>query len=386
MSVNPMTQAHAAIQGQAANGAKDKNAKLVSAAHQFESVLLGQLLQVLWKSTPELSKGQGSMYQSMFQGEFADHLSAGRGIGLADMIAKGLGADTQTLGASISKELNAVTGARSFKLDPSAAQSNATAVAQSNAPAVGVMASVSAAASGMVGASAGHWAKDGTLTTQDLAPVDATEKAGASARATIQNAHGYQGYYKCNLFAFELARRAGLEVPLTQNGTQIDFPSSNRLTQDASDGSLNTGWAHVATGASPAAMQDALVAGEAAFMLVGQGHAQAHGHMAMIERPRAIDYNSDGSVRSITFDGWEAQPNGAKHLTSRTWNRSGTAGGPGDRNGLDRIEIIRLNRKAAESATDPRAAAPEGVGPHVQPDLGLSKGSQHPTQRSEDRS
>jgi Rod binding domain-containing protein len=380
MSVNPMTQAHAAIQGQAANGGKDKNAKLVSAAHQFESVLLGQLLQVLWKSTPELSKGQGSMYQSMFQGEFADHLSAGRGIGLADMIAKGLGADTQSeaLHTSISKEINAVTGARSFKLDPSAAQSNA--------PTVGVLASVSAAASGMVGATAGHWAKDGTLTTEDLGPVDATAKAGASARATIQNAHGYQGYYKCNLFAFELARRAGLEVPLNQSGTQLDLPSSNRLTQDASDGSLNTGWAHVATGASPASMQDALGAGEAAFMLVGQGHAQAHGHMAMIERPRAIDYDSDGSIRSITFDGWEAQPNGAKHLTSRTWNRSGTGGGPGDRNGLDRIEIIRLNRKAAESATDPRAAAPEGVGPHVQPDLGLSKGSQHPTQRSEDRS
>jgi Rod binding domain-containing protein len=377
MSVNPMTQAHAAINGQT-NADKDHNAKLHAAARQFESVLMGQLLQALWKSTPELSKGQGSMYQSMFQGAFADHLSEGRGIGLASMIAQGLGATPEKPGTSVSHQIEAALSTRSFKLDPAAPQSNA--------PATGVLAELSAAASGMIGETAGHWAKDGSLTTEDLGAVNATAKAGASARATIQSAHGYQGYYKCNLFAFELARRAGLEVPLAQNGKTLDFPSSNRVTQDASDGSLNTGWAHVATGASPAAMQDALNAGEAAFMLVGQGHADKHGHMAVIERPRAVSYDSDGSVRSITFDGWEAQPNGAKHLTSRTWNRSGTSGGPGDRNGLDRIEIIRLNRKAAESAIDPRAAVPAGVGPHAQPDLGLSNGSQRPTEGSEDSS
>jgi hypothetical protein len=96
-------------------------------------------------------------------------------------------------------------------------------------------------------------------------------------------------------------------------------------------------------------MQDALHTGEAAFLLVGQGHGERHGHMAVIEHPRSIDYDEQGKVRSISFDGWEAQPDGAKHLTTRTWNRTGVEGGKGDRNGLDRIEIIQLNRTAASA-------------------------------------
>jgi hypothetical protein len=94
-------------------------------------------------------------------------------------------------------------------------------------------------------------------------------------------------------------------------------------------------------------MQDALHAGEVAFLLVGSGHGERHGHMAMVERPESIDYDDMGQIRSISFSGWEAQPDGAKHLTARTWNRTGEKAHPGDRNGLDRIEIIQLNRKTA---------------------------------------
>ena len=39
---------------------------------------------------------------------------------------------------------------------------------------------------------------------------------------------------------------------------------------------------------------------------------------------------------------------GAGNLASRTWNRYGEKGAPGDRNGLDRIEIIELIRKDAD--------------------------------------
>jgi hypothetical protein len=83
--------------------------------------------------------------------------------------------------------------------------------------------------------------------------------------------------------------------------------------------------------------------------------------MAVIEHPRSIDYDADGKIRSISFDGWEAQPDGARHLTQRTWNRAGERGAPGDRNGLERIEVIQLNRahSAPESVTQ---AAPQ-VGP-----------------------
>jgi Rod binding domain-containing protein len=325
-ALNPLAQANAAIQHQ---GGKDQNQKLQAAARQFEGVLLTQLLQVLWKTTPELQKGQGGMYQSMFQGSFADHLVAGGGIGLSDMIAKSLGATTEP-GAGHTRHLHSAPHELGrYDVPP-----------QNRAAQGGVLGELSAAASSMLADGGQHWAKQGTLTAEDFGSVGASAAAGENARRTVDSQNGYQGYYKCNLFAFELARRAGLETP-------SELPSSNRLTQDASDGSIDTGWAKVATGASPVAMQDALSAGEAAFLLVGSGHGERHGHMAIIEKPTAIDYDEAGKIRSISFEGWEAQPDGAKHLTSRTWNRYGESGAPGDRNGLDRIEIIQLSRKDA---------------------------------------
>jgi Rod binding domain-containing protein len=374
MSLNPMAQVQAAIHG----GGKDKNAQLHAAARQFESVLLTQLLQVMWKSSPQMSQGQGAMYQQMFEGAFAEHLAEGGGIGLASLIAKGLGAESDNAGAGMTRHVQAAIGPRTLTAP--------TSLDQTNEAPVGMLANVTAAAGGMLAAGGQQWAKDGALSSADLGSVNAPVEAGKSARETVKNAHGYQGYYKCNLFAFELARRAGLQVPTAAHGTSLGFPSSNRVTQDASDGSLESGWAKVVTGASPAAMQDALRAGEAVFMLVGQGHGEAHGHMAMMERPRSIQYDTDGSVRSIQFDGWEAQPDGAKHLTERTWNRYGNPGGPNDRNGLDRIEIIRLNRMAADPSTDTGRDLQSQVGPLSQPELGLSKQGQHPTQGVEDRS
>jgi Rod binding domain-containing protein len=405
MTVNPLAQVTAAVKGQnqGPGASKDDNKKIMAAARQFESVLLTQLLQVLWKSSPEMTKGQGGMYQSMYEGAFADHLAAGGGIGLADVIAKGLGAKidpgarrhVESLPTKLAGMANPLVA--SGALNPRIAagmlgtQSSSTAsanalgstagvyggagalAAQANESPVGVMADVSAAASGMLAGGGQQWAKQGRLAPDDfgsVAPLASaaadggealSSSAGAHARQTVRNSFGYQGYYKCNLFAFELARRAGLDVPVTTRGAGVNFPSSNRLAQDASDGSLDTGWAKVATGASPAAMQDVLHAGEAAFMLVGQGQGERHGHMAVIEHPRSIDYDSDGKIRSISFDGWEAQPDGAKHLTQRTWNRAGHAGGPHDRNGLERIELIQLNRAATGAASGAPSA------PHVGP-------------------
>ena len=371
MSLNPMAQVQAAVH----RGAHDKNAQLQAAARQFESVLLSQLLQVMWKTSPEMAQGQGAMYQQMFQGALADHLAEGGGIGLASMIAKGLGAQDEHPGAGITRHIESVLGARRLNAPEPSAE-----------PANGLLADVTAAARGMLQGGGLQWARQGTLGSTDFGSVNASEAAGERARQTLHNAHGYQGYYKCNLFAFELARRAGLQVPMTARGTGLGFPSSNRVTQDASDGSLASGWAKVVTGASPAAMQDVLHAGEAVFMLVGHGHGDRHGHMAMMERPRSIEYDSDGSIRSIEFDGWEAQPDGAKHLTQRTWNRYGQPGKPADRNGLDRIEIIQLNRMDAEPFGAQRPDVQSQVGPLSQPELGLSKTGEHPSQGAEDRS
>ncbi|HKU40091.1 MAG TPA: hypothetical protein VJR89_18155 [Polyangiales bacterium] len=296
----------------------DRNEQLQKVAKQFESVLVGQLLEVLWKTTPTLGGaggGQAGMYQQMFQGAFADHLVSGGGIGLSSLIAKGLGVQS---GAEAPLPLHVPAP---------------LAAAGAGAGMLGDM--QRAAADMLQGDAAARWAKDGKLESSDLPGLVAAP--GGEARSSVAGANGYQGYYKCNLFAFEMARRAGMQVPES-------IQSSNRITQDASDGSLDAGWAKVATGTSPAAMQDALRAGEAAFLLVGGGQGERHGHMAVIERPKSIDYDAEGQVQRIVFDGWEAQPDGAKHLKERAWNRMGNAGGPGDRNGLTRIEIIQLSR------------------------------------------
>ena len=337
--LNPLAQANASIQQQHS----DKNQKLLTAAKQFEGVLMTQLLQVLWKTTPELQQGAGGMYQSMFQGSFADHLVEGGGIGLSDMIAKALGADTEPArqGAGMTRHVQTI-----FPFD--------TRVAPSEKPGASVMANVEQAAKAMLDKGGSErWAKNGSLTAQDYGTLGASELAGEQARRSVENANGYRGYYKCNLFAFEVARRAGLAVPQDDRTGTLVLSSSNRLTQDASDGSLESGWAKVATGASPAVMQDALRAGEAAFLLVGSGRGEKHGHMAVIEKPHSIDYDEAGQIKRISFEGWEAQPDGAKHLTQRTWNRFGEkATTPGDRNGLERIEIIQLARKSVQPHAD----------------------------------
>lgn len=327
----------------------DTNAKLQKVAKQFESVLMGQLLEVMFKSSATLGGdgGQSDLYRQMYQGPLAEHLVSGGGLGLAKLVAHGLGATDPHAGAKGALQMPAPINVhpspvglpRTLTIDPTHAA----------LPATGAMLDVQRAAADMLaGGGADRWAKAGKLTAKDLGTDPTIDvAAGGAARAGVQNANGYQGYYKCNLFALEVARRAGMQVPGVGDSS-LSYPSTNRLTQDASDGVLETGWAKVVTGASPTAMQDALQSGEAAFLLVGSGAGERHGHMAVVERPKSIEYDAEGQVQRVVFDGWEAQPSGARHLTERAWNRAGNPGNPGDRNGLTRIEIIQLSRPAQD--------------------------------------
>jgi Rod binding domain-containing protein len=335
-------------------------AELQRVAKQFEGVLVSQLLEVMWRTTSSAVGGsKGGQYQQMFQSSFADHIVSGGGIGLTKMIASGLGSSEEPSGGLPAHVLQSLSGSWSGAIPPAtgAGPRTLTLEPSSNAgqvPAQGVLADLQRAATAMLdGGGSERWSRDGTLTPADLASDFTTAAPGGEARFSVRDANGYQGYYKCNLFAFEMARRAGLQVPVVAREAGWGFPSSNRVTQDASDGSLAAGWASVATGASPAAMQDALLAGEAACLLGGAGDGDRRGHMAIVQRPRSIEYDAAGEVQRIVFDGWEAQPNGAKHLTERAWNRAGHAGEPGDRNGLTRIEIIRLNRAEPGAAERP---------------------------------
>jgi len=86
--------------------------------------------------------------------------------------------------------------------------------------------------------------------------------------------------------------------------------------------------AKVATGASTRGNAWSIARGEAAFLLVGSGQGERHGHMAVIERPRSIDYDAEGQVQRIVFDGWESAtrrwqaPHGARLESPRPRRRT----------------------------------------------------------------
>lgn len=346
-----------ALHKQPGNDKAKHDAEIKKVSKQFESVLVNQLLSVMWKTTTQSMGGdKAGQYQQMFQSAFADHIVSGGGIGLSRMIEGGLrGRGEDAANVQLPRELSAglTAGELGAVAHPNVGRSLSIDATRPVEPGVGVMASVQNVAAQMLdGGGSDRWARNGTLTEADLPSDFTTAAPGGEARFNVRDANGYQGYYKCNLFALEVARRSGLQVPVVAREAGWGFPSSNRITQDASDGSLQAGWAKVATGASPAAMQEALRAGEVAFLLVGSGAGDRHGHMAVVERPRAIEYDDAGQVQRIVFDGWEAQPGGARHLQERAWNRAGHAGQSSDRNGLTDIEIIQLNRPTPDTGTE----------------------------------
>jgi len=144
------------------------------------------------------------------------------------------------------------------------------------------------------------------------------------------------------------------------------------VTEDAGDRSLKGGWGRVVSGESAAALDTGLAQGTRALMLAGSGIGAAHGHMAVVERVRSIDYAPTGEIRRIVFDGWEARPDGASHLQERTWNAYGNPGGTDARNGFGRIEIIELKRPSPVSS----------AGPHGQPVHAKTTNARHPDDSS----
>ncbi len=73
---------------------KDDPAKIKDAAHQFESLLIGQIMKSMqdsdggWLGTDEDDASSSAMEYA--QEMFAQSLSKGGGLGLGDVVAKGL--------------------------------------------------------------------------------------------------------------------------------------------------------------------------------------------------------------------------------------------------------------------------------------------------------
>src|ERR1700755_796621 len=177
---------------QASSQADAQNAKLRGVAQQFESVLMGQLLAGVFKSSKTLGGdgGQSDLYRQMFQGPLAEHLVSGGGLGLANMIARGLRARAAPppvrpahLPAPLDAPLPAARGGatHTLTLDPS----------QPALPATGALLDVQHAAADMLAdGGAARWAKDGKLTQQDLGSGLATDAAaGGAARFSVRDAN-----------------------------------------------------------------------------------------------------------------------------------------------------------------------------------------------------
>ena len=73
---------------------KDDPAKVVDAAHQFEALLMGQMMKTMreseggWMGTDEDDASSSAMEYA--QEMFAQSMAAGGGLGLANLVAKGL--------------------------------------------------------------------------------------------------------------------------------------------------------------------------------------------------------------------------------------------------------------------------------------------------------
>jgi hypothetical protein len=197
-----------------------------------------------------------------------------------------------------------------------------------------------------------QWAKEGTLSPEDLASNLETQAAEGTARFNVLDAQGFKDEYKCNLFALEAARRAGFEVPVVARPRGWGFPRPNNITEDAQDGSLKGDWAEVVKPEQVKELSQKLERGELAVMLTGSGSDGRRGHMAVVERIHNVELDKDGSVKRIDFDGYEARVNGAQHLLRRSWNKYGAGEDePLARNGFGRIELLAL--KPADNPETP---------------------------------
>ncbi len=336
----------------------------VKAARRFEAVLLQQMIQVLRKTTDaggEEASGASQQYLSMFDETLAERLADGGGIGLARVIAPALGADPSQLGGA-----PMITPGRGGGLSPLVTEPLAARFAAMRQPSAsaatytGASGALSVAAAQMsAGDAAQHWSRAGALTPQDLASTFSTPTAdGGVAAFNVRDANGFEGFYKCNLFALEAARRAGYAVPVQARAQGWGYPNPDGVVRDAGDGRLREDWARVVTGEGEAPLVASGVRGDRAFVLAGSGSDGHAGHMAVVERIHTVDYDAEGHVQRIVFDGWEARATGAQHLEGRVWSRAGHPT-PGARNGLGQIEVLELARPAAgegpETPTSGRA-------------------------------
>lgn len=327
----------------------ERDAEIAQASRQFEALLLQQLVSVM-RSTAGgegglFSSGAGSqMYAHLFDQSFADAMSAGGGVGVGSVLARSMGG--RAYGAVAPQEMGG--------LPRPLVRPVGEVRPPSGTPLVGATARLQAVARDMLGPSgfAPQWGREGRLSRVDLGSRFATEGPDGVAHFNVADANGFEDRYKCNLFAFEMARRAGFQVPLIGRPRGWGFMGPNGVAHDAENGRLRADWGRIATGESAASLDASIVRGERAFVINANSVGERRGHMGVIERVHSIDYDDQGRIRRIEFDGWEGRVQGAMHLTRRVWARPEGRRADGTRGYFDRIDVIELRRPAAGASPE----------------------------------
>ncbi|MDD5308891.1 MAG: rod-binding protein [Deltaproteobacteria bacterium] len=297
------------------------------AAAAFEALLLKQLLGAMSKTVGQgglLGGGlEGQMYGDMFTSAIAEQAS-GSGLGLSEMIREALG--VQDRGRSpAAQPVNRLRGLGHYR---------AATTGTDDPPSNPYLARV--ASEWLAGGASERWGKAGALTDGDLSADVRTRAAdGGVAAFNVKDAKGYEGDYKCNLFALEMVRRAGYMVPLRAREHGWGYPGADTVAKLASEAKVGD-WANVRSQASAAELDAGALSGQP-YVLASSASGDAMGHMAVADRIHAIARDASGRIASIEYSGWEA--GGSRAAYGRhVWRVYGV---PGEgRGGLDEIAVI----------------------------------------------
>jgi Rod binding domain-containing protein len=297
------------------------------AAKAFESMMLKQLMKSMTDTVQEsgvFGGGfEGELYSDMFSSAIAEQ-AAGSGTGLSEMIMRSMGVDERTKDNLLSIGKTAIHALSSYR-----AQVTGETEIPQNQHLAGVV-------DQWLGQSnPTNWGTEGALTDADLGANISTMGKGGVAHFNVQDALGYQGYPKCNLFAFEMLRRSGYSVPVLAREHGWGYPGADGIAKLSSDGKIDS-WGTVRTGDTKEALE-AAAAGGKPLLLASSAPDDKAGHMAVADRIHRVERNGAGNIAVIEYSGWEAGGKKASY-GRRVWRLSGIDGQ--GRGGLDRIEVI----------------------------------------------
>lgn len=296
---------------------QERTTAIQGAAQEFEALLLSQLMATMRRSVPTGMLGGGydsQVWTSMFDQALSAQMAEGGGIGLADVLSR-------QLDPNPSRSATEEGEVRPLRSTMSAYRARQAYLSNDSTPtrrAIGALQQVQQAAEPMLTPGrAPVWGRAGSLTPQDLTNDFVTQGPDGVEGFNVLDANGFQDNYKCNLFGFELAYRAGLRTPIMGRGRGWGYFGPHGVIRMIEGGRIDGSWSTMADHLEAEDFEQATGQG-IPFMIVGEGRDGRAGHVGMIDEVHRIERDSSGNIRRIEYSGWEANGDGA-HYRRRTW-------------------------------------------------------------------